>query len=178
MYRRRRCIRGALPKDHAVSADMTATRRHSANIRLASRLSYCWRTLAREPEWLQVAKTPTIVIADDDAFIRGMLRLLLRSGDYDVVGEAANGKVALDMCKRLRPDVALLDINMPVMDGLAVLQELSALSGRTKIVVVSGEATLDKVQLAMSKGAVGFIVKPFRTGTVLDELRTCLQRAE
>jgi two-component system chemotaxis response regulator CheY len=73
-------------------------------------------------------KRQTIVIADDDAFLREMLRLLLRSDDYEVIGEAANGAVAFDLCRKLRPDVALLDINMPVKDGLSVLEELKSLN--------------------------------------------------
>ena len=120
----------------------------------------------------------TIVIADDDPYLREVLRLLLRGDEYDVVGEAANGEVALDICRRLRPDVALLDINMPIKDGLTVLDELKAGKSPSRVVMMSGEATLDKVQLAVAKGAAGFIVKPFKVGTLLDELRDRLRRPQ
>jgi two-component system, chemotaxis family, chemotaxis protein CheY len=116
-----------------------------------------------------------IVIADDDAFLREMLRVLLRSDDYDVVGEAPNGEVALELCTRLRPDIALLDINMPVKDGLAVLDALKGSNSPSRVVMMSAEATLDKVKLAVEKGAAGFIVKPFTSGTVLEELRDRLK---
>lgn len=119
-----------------------------------------------------------VVIADDDAFVREMLRVLLRGDDYDVVGEASNGEAALLLCRRLRPDVALLDINMPTKDGLAVLDELKASNSTARVVMMSAEATLDKVKLAVAKGAVGFIVKPFSSGTVLDEIRDRLERSE
>jgi two-component system chemotaxis response regulator CheY len=121
-------------------------------------------------------KRTSVVIADDDSYMRGLLRLLLRSDKYDVVGEAANGEAALELCHRLRPAVVLLDINMPNKDGLEVLDELNAMRYAGKVVLISAEATLDKVKLSVQKGAAGFIVKPFNSGTVLDELRICLQR--
>ena len=121
-------------------------------------------------------KRTSVVIADDDPYLRGLLRLLLRSDEYDVVGEAADGEAALELCKRLRPAVVLLDINMPSKDGLAVLDELNTTKYAGKVVMISAEATLDKVKLAVQKGAAGFIVKPFNSGTVLDELRICLQK--
>lgn len=121
-------------------------------------------------------KRTSVVIADDDSYMRGLLRLLLRSDEYDVVGEAADGEAALDLCNRWRPALVLLDINMPNKDGLEVLDELNAVRYAGKVVLISGEATLDKVKLAVQKGAAGFIVKPFNSGTVLDELRICLQK--
>ncbi|MEO8628837.1 MAG: response regulator [Betaproteobacteria bacterium] len=120
----------------------------------------------------------TIVIADDDPYLREVLRLLLRGDEYEVVGEAANGEVALDLCRTLRPDVALLDINMPIKDGLTVRDELKAGKNPSRVVMMSGEATVDKVQLALAKGAAGFIVKPFKVGTLLDELRDRLRRPQ
>ena len=122
-------------------------------------------------------KRTSVVIADDDSYMRGLLRLLLRTDEYDVVGEAANGEAALDLCGRLRPAVILLDINMPNKDGLEVLDDLNAAKYAGKVVLISAEATLDKVKLALQKGAAGFIVKPFNSGTVLDELRLCLQKS-
>jgi two-component system chemotaxis response regulator CheY len=122
-------------------------------------------------------KRTSVVIVDDDPYMRGVLRLLLRSDEYEVVGEAAHGEAALELCIRLRPAVVLLDINMPNKDGLEVLDELKTAKYAGKVVLISGEATLDKVKLAVQKGAAGFIVKPFNSGTVLDELRICLQKA-
>ena len=121
-------------------------------------------------------KRTSVVIVDDDPYMRGVLRLLLRSDAYEVVGEAADGEAALELCSRLRPAVVLLDINMPNKDGLEVLDELNMAKYAGKVVLISAEATLDKVKLAVEKGAAGFIVKPFNSGTVLNELRICLQR--
>lgn len=122
-------------------------------------------------------KRTSVVIVDDDPYMRGVLRLLLRSDEYEVVGEAADGEAALGLCNRLRPAVVLLDINMPNKDGLEVLDALKTAKYAGKVVLISGEATLHKVKLAVQKGAAGFIVKPFNSGTVLDELRICLQKA-
>ena len=123
-------------------------------------------------------KRTSVLIADDDSYIRGVLRLLLRSDEYEVVGEAADGEAALELCSRLRPAVVLLDINMPNKDGLEVLDELNAAKYSGKVVLISADATLDKVQLSVQKRAAGFIVKPFNSGTVLDELRMCLQKTD
>lgn len=123
-------------------------------------------------------KRTSVLIADDDSYIRGVLRLLLRSDEYEVVGEAADGEAALELCSRLRPAVVLLDINMPNKDGLEVLDELNAAKYSGKVVLISADATLDKVQLSVQKRAAGFIVKPFNSGTVLDELRMCLQKPD
>jgi two-component system chemotaxis response regulator CheY len=122
-------------------------------------------------------KRTSVVIVDDDPYMRGVLRLMLRSDEYEVVGEAADGEAALGLCNRLRPSVVLLDSNMPNKDGLEVLDELKTAKYAGKVVLISGEATLHKVKLAVQKGAAGFIVKPFNSGTVLDELRICLQKA-
>ncbi|MEO8629159.1 MAG: response regulator [Betaproteobacteria bacterium] len=127
-------------------------------------------------ENLLPAKQLTIVIADDDSHLREALRVLLRHDEYDVVGDAANGVAALEACQKLKPDVMLVDINMPLKDGLTVLDELNASKYTGVVVLISSEATLDRVQTAIKKGAAGFIVKPFKLGTVLDELRVCLQR--
>lgn len=118
----------------------------------------------------------TAAIADDDPYLRELLRVLLRSDIFDVVGEASKGDAAVELCTRLRPVVTLLDINMPVKDGLAVLDDLKAAGYPGKVVMISAEATLDRIKLAIEKGAVGFIVKPFKPGKVLDELRLCLQK--
>ncbi len=104
-----------------------------------------------------------------------MLRLLLRYDAYDVVGEASNGAVAFDLCRKLRPAVALLDINMPVKDGLTVLDEIKALNLSCDVVMMSAEATLDKVKFAVEKGAKGFLAKPLTAGSVLRELRDRLR---
>lgn len=117
---------------------------------------------------------PTVLIVDDDSLLREALKAILRSGDYKVVGEASNGEAALALCRKLRPGLVLLDINMPGMDGLEVLQGIKADSPKTKVIMISAEATHERVKDAILKGAVGFVVKPINAGRVLDDIEAVI----
>jgi YesN/AraC family two-component response regulator len=119
-----------------------------------------------------------VVIADDDTLIRDMLRLVLRDSEYEVVGEAANGFAALELCEKLEPDIILLDINMPGVDGLGVLDLIKHRPTRCQFIMISADATMEKVKRAMENGAAGFIVKPLRPGKVLDEINYSLRQAQ
>jgi two-component system chemotaxis response regulator CheY len=119
----------------------------------------------------------TVFIADDDAMIRSLLRLMLRADGYDVIGEAGAGDKAADECKRLKPEVLLLDINMPGLDGLQVLDAVHQAVPNTRVIMISGDATLDRVQQSLAKGASGFIVKPFNTEKVLHDIASALKKA-
>jgi DNA-binding NarL/FixJ family response regulator len=103
-----------------------------------------------------------VVVVDDEALIRGGLRLLIgREADLELVGEAGDGAGALELIRRLRPDVALLDIRMPGVDGLAALRAISAdpaLAG-TRVVVVTTFETDANVFAALQAGAAGFVLK-------------------
>jgi DNA-binding NarL/FixJ family response regulator len=103
-----------------------------------------------------------VVVVDDEALIRGGLRLLIgREADLELVGEAGDGAGALELIRRLRPDVALLDIRMPGIDGLAALRAISAdpaLAG-TRVVVVTTFETDANVFAALQAGAAGFVLK-------------------
>jgi DNA-binding NtrC family response regulator len=121
------------------------------------------------------ANKPTVFIADDDATTRSLLRLMLRADGYDVIGETGNGDKALEACERMRPEVLLLDINMPGMDGLKVLEKIRQSQPGMKVVMISGDATLESVQGALAKGASGFVVKPFNTSTVLRDIEAALE---
>jgi two-component system chemotaxis response regulator CheY len=119
----------------------------------------------------------SLLIADDDTFIRETLRILLRDSEFNVIGEASHGDIAFDLCKSLRPRLVLLDINMPGKDGLAVLEQVQALKIHTQFIMISADATLDKVKRALALGALGFLVKPLKPGKVLDEIQKCFERA-
>lgn len=116
------------------------------------------------------AKNCRVMVVDDDRPMREMLKAILRGEDYQVVGEAA---VAL--CGKLKPTLVLLDIMMPKMDGLQVLEEIHSEQPAIKVLMVSAEATMDKVRSAIRKGAAGFVVKPFNAGCVLDRVRECVK---
>ncbi|PKO86444.1 MAG: response regulator [Betaproteobacteria bacterium HGW-Betaproteobacteria-12] len=115
-------------------------------------------------------KRATVIIVDDNDIMRTMLRSILRSHSYDVVGEARNGVVAVDLATRLKPDIVCLDVVMPEKNGLEALGEIKAARPETSIVMITGNADPDTVQEAIINGAAGFIVKPFNAARVLDTL--------
>lgn len=119
-----------------------------------------------------------IMIADDDAMMRELLKGILRSGEHIIVGEAGNGEQAIEMAKKVTPDLLCLDIHMPKMDGMQCLEALRASMPKLTIIMISGDATLEVVKGALAKGAAGFIVKPFNAAKVLDTIqRVCVPQA-
>jgi two-component system chemotaxis response regulator CheY len=116
----------------------------------------------------------SVVVVDDDSMMREMLKLMLRSESYSVIGEASNGQDAIVLCERLTPALVLLDINMPKMDGLQALEEIRKVSPESIVLMVSADATMDKVGEAIKKGAAGFVVKPLKAASVLDRIATVL----
>lgn len=121
-------------------------------------------------------RKPSVLVVDDDHMMREMLKLILHSDDYQVLGEAANGKTAIALCASLKPGLVLLDINMPEMDGLQALEEICKISPATKVMMVSAEATMDKVKESIGKGAAGFIVKPLNAASVLGKIENCFNK--
>ncbi len=124
---------------------------------------------------MQTMKKPTVVVVDDDSMMREVLRAILRSEDYSVIGEAINGNDAISLCEKLTPGLVLLDINMPKMDGLQALEGIRKVSPGSIVIMVSADATMDRVSEAMQKGAAGFVVKPLNTASVLDRINQCLK---
>lgn len=119
----------------------------------------------------------TVLIVDDDGILRELLKGILRQGDYVVVGEASNGEQGLAQAEKLEPDVICLDIHMPKMDGIRCLEALRAAHPAARVIMISGDATLPVVQEALTRGASGFIVKPFNAARVLDTIQRCVSKA-
>lgn len=110
-----------------------------------------------------------VVIIDDYDMSRTLLGIILRGGQFEVVGEASDGKAGVEVCLRLKPDLVLLDVVMPVMNGLEALEAIHQQLPETLVLMVSGSDD-EVVTQAMEKGAVGHIVKPFNTASVLETL--------
>lgn len=119
--------------------------------------------------------TPKIVIVDDNDLMRTLLRGILRSQDCEVVGEARNGVLALELVEKLRPEIVFLDVLMPEMGGLEVLQSIKAKYPETQVVMITGSPSRDNVKESIEGGASGFIVKPFNTTKVLEALRNAVR---
>ncbi|MGW7414688.1 response regulator [Streptomyces sp. NPDC054863] len=101
-----------------------------------------------------------VLLADDEELIRHGVRLILRhADDIDVVGEAANGAEAVELAAELRPDVALVDVRMPVLDGLAAIERLLALEPAPRVVMLTTFGDEENVTRALHSGATGFLLK-------------------
>jgi DNA-binding NarL/FixJ family response regulator len=115
----------------------------------------------------------TVLIADDHPVVRQGLQVLLSvQDDIDVVGEAADGAQAVALARELNPDVILLDLRLPVMDGIAVLRELrdSALPARSLVLTSAPDRAL--VTLAVQAGAAGFLYKDVDPDALIRALRS------
>jgi len=114
----------------------------------------------RGPGVQSLTTTVRVLIVDDVADIRKLIRMTLeRGGVFDVVGEAGDGSEAIAQARRLQPDVVLLDLSMPVMDGLEALPEILAASPNSKVLVLSGFTATEMSDEAMRLGAAGYMEK-------------------
>ncbi len=117
------------------------------------------------------AKPLRVVIVDDTPDLRDLLRMALESGGFDVVAEAGDGAEAIEVARAHVPDVILLDLAMPVMDGLEALPTLRELCPDAKIVVLSGFGATQMTRRAMAAGADGYLQKGVPLRTILDYVR-------
>lgn len=124
---------------------------------------------------MQSPSNRTVLIVDDDSMIRQVLRLILREAQFTVVGDAADGNEGLAACKRFKPDVVCLDINMPGTDGLSTLQRIKIELPETIVIMVTGDASATTVREAITKGAAGYIVKPFNAAKVVDAIEATVK---
>ncbi len=102
-----------------------------------------------------------IIIADDESLIRLDLREMLTHLGYDVIGEASEGRSAMDLARTLRPDLLIMDIKMPGLDGIAAAEELTR-ERIAPVVLVTAYSDQALVERARDAGVVGYVVKPFR----------------
>jgi len=128
---------------------------------------YLRRQIAYYPDVTQHLPTISILLADDCATLSAVLRSILRKAGYSVVGVAPDGRTALKMIDQLRPDVVSLDLQMPIMSGLEVLQALHDSPHSTVAVVVSADTDKEIVRQSIALGALGYITKPFNEERVL-----------
>jgi len=104
---------------------------------------------------------PTVLIADDESIVRRFIRLVLIDMQCDVIDEVSNGDDAIAKYQALKPDLIFIDINMPGIDGLGVLNAILKIDQNAFAVIVSANSTAENVRQAIQAGAQGFIVKPF-----------------
>jgi two-component system chemotaxis response regulator CheY len=112
-----------------------------------------------------------VLIVDDAAFMRISIKNMLAKNGYDVVGEAENGAVGVEMYKELQPDIVTMDITMPEMSGLDALKEITKFDSQAKVVMVSAMGQEAMVRDAIVSGAKGFIVKPFKEDGIIAAIK-------
>ena len=112
-----------------------------------------------------------VLIVDDAAFMRMMLKDILTKNGYEVVGEAENGAKAVEKYKEVTPDLVTMDITMPEMDGISALKNIRSIDSNAKVVMCSAMGQQAMVIEAIQSGARDFIVKPFQADRVLEAVK-------
>lgn len=112
-----------------------------------------------------------VLIVDDAAFMRMMIKDILQKNGFEVVGEATNGLEAIDLYNRTQPDVVTMDITMPEMDGIEAVTKIKAADPNAKVIMCSAMGQQSMVMDAIKAGAKDFIVKPFQADRVLEAIK-------
>ena len=112
-----------------------------------------------------------ILICDDAAFMRMMIKDILTKNGYTVAGEAENGAKAVEKYTELKPDLVLMDITMPEMDGIQALKKIRELDPKASVIMCSAMGQQAMVIESIQAGAKDFIVKPFQADRVLEAVR-------
>lgn len=115
-----------------------------------------------------------ILIADDHSKVRSTLKMVLGLwDDFAIVGEASNGQEAVHLSKELQPDVVLMDMDMPGMDGVEATRILQEQNPETRVLILTGTVDFDRIKVALAAGAVDYLLKT----THIDEIGAAIQRA-
>lgn len=115
-----------------------------------------------------------VLVVDDAAFMRMMLKDILTKNGYDVVGEAENGHLAVEKFNELRPDLITMDITMPEMDGISAVKVIKGIDPNARVVMCSAMGQQAMVIDAIQAGARDFIVKPFQPERVMEAVKKAL----
>jgi len=112
-----------------------------------------------------------ILIVDDAAFMRMMIKDILVKNGYEIAGEAENGARAIEKYKELMPDLVIMDITMPEVDGIKAVKEIKKISPDAKIIMCSAMGQQAMVIESIQAGARDFIVKPFQAERVIEAIK-------
>jgi two-component system chemotaxis response regulator CheY len=117
---------------------------------------------------------PRILVVDDLAFIKLIIRDILEKRGFQVVGEASNGIEAIELYTKIRPDVVLMDITMPRMDGIQSLSKIMEIDKTAKVIMCSALGQQRLIIQAIQLGAKDFIVKPFKAERIIGAIKKTL----
>lgn len=112
-----------------------------------------------------------VLIVDDAAFMRMMIKDILEKNDFNIIGEASNGIQAVEIYKKEKPDIVTMDITMPDMDGIEAVKQIKEFDSEAKIIVCSAMGQQAMVIDAIRAGAKDFIVKPFQADRVIEAIK-------
>lgn len=121
-----------------------------------------------------MSKKLSCIVIDDDGFLRHLIAGLMRGFDFEILAETGNAHDGLKLCMDLRPKLVLLDINLPDVNGMDLLPKLLKLQPAPKVVMVTGEPTLDRVKESLALGASGFVVKPFTPAKLIGAVNAAI----
>jgi two-component system, response regulator PdtaR len=116
-----------------------------------------------------------VVIAEDEALIRLDLKEMLGESGYAVVGEAADGEAAVELARTLEPDIVILDVKMPVLDGISAAEQITA-AGTSAVVMLTAFSQRELVERAVDAGAMAYLVKPFAKSDLLPAIEVAVSR--
>ena len=116
-----------------------------------------------------------VVIAEDEAVIRLDLKEILEEEGYEVVGETGRGDEAVELVRQTSPDLAILDIRMPGMDGLAAAREIAG-ERRAAVLILTAFSQRNLIEEARDAGALAYLVKPFQTSELIPAIEVALGR--
>jgi two-component system, response regulator PdtaR len=123
----------------------------------------------------QTAARPRVVIAEDEAIIRLDLKEMLEEDGYEVVGETGRGDEAVDLVRELRPDLVILDVMMPGLDGLSAARQV-ARDRLAAVLVLTAFSQRDLVEQARDAGALAYLVKPIQKSDLTPAIEVALAR--
>ncbi|QXO94717.1 response regulator [Methanospirillum purgamenti] len=115
-----------------------------------------------------------ILVVDDTRFMRTILVNILTEDGFEIVGEAEDGQQAVEMYLTTKPDLVLMDIIMPKMDGMMALKTILGINPEAKVLMVTAIQSIEMAKLAFKCGAVSYIMKPFQKQGILQEIEKVL----
>ncbi len=115
-----------------------------------------------------------IMICDDAVFMRMMIKNILTKNGYTIAAEAENGLKAVEKYKEVSPDLVLMDITMPEMDGIEALKRIKAIDDNAKVIMCSAMGQQAMVIESIQSGAMDFIVKPFQADRVIEAVKKAI----
>lgn len=118
----------------------------------------------------------SVVIADDEPIIRMDIKDILIEEGYDVVGEASDGIDAIELCKKHRPDLVIMDIKMPFLDGLRVSKKITSDKLTTAVIIISAFANKENIEKAKEAGVTGYLVKPLDIKSLIPMIEVCIHK--